>query len=111
MAFKSRYQGNSEIESPEALFYDLRNRKVEGLLAHQADVLRVYREMVGKPDIAMELPTGSGKTLIGLLTGEYRRLTRGERVVFLCPTKQLVHQVVEEAKAKYDIHPIAFTGV
>ncbi|MEF2967404.1 DEAD/DEAH box helicase [Paenibacillus sp. M1] len=33
-----------------------------------------------------------------------------ERVVYLCPTNQLVNQVVEEAKNKYDIHPIAFTG-
>ncbi|PPB08842.1 DEAD/DEAH box helicase [Brevibacillus laterosporus] len=110
MGFKSRYQGQSEIESPESLFYDLRNRKVEGLLAHQADVLRVYKEKLEHPDVAMELPTGSGKTLIGLLAGEYRRIMRQERVVFLCPTKQLVHQVVEEAKSKYDIHPIAFTG-
>ncbi|WJQ78973.1 DEAD/DEAH box helicase [Brevibacillus brevis] len=110
MGFKSRYQGHSEIESPESLFYDLRNRKVEGLLAHQADVLRVYKEKLEDPDVAMELPTGSGKTLIGLLAGEYRRITRQERVVFLCPTRQLVHQVVEEAKNKYDIHPIAFTG-
>ncbi|MFS0726292.1 DEAD/DEAH box helicase [Paenibacillus sp. 1P07SE] len=110
MGFKSRYQGHSEIKSPESLFYDLRNRKVEGLLAHQADVLRVYNEKLESPDIAMELPTGSGKTLVGLLAGEYRRITRQERVVFLCPTRQLVHQVVEEAKHKYDIHPIAFTG-
>lgn len=44
MAFKSNYQGGSFIESPEALLYDLRNRKVEGLLSHQADVLHVNRE-------------------------------------------------------------------
>jgi hypothetical protein len=110
MGFKSKYQGHSEIESPESLFYDLRNRKVEGLLAHQADVLRVYNDKLEHADVAMELPTGSGKTLIGLLAGEYRRITRQERVVFVWPTKQLVHQVVEEAKKKYDIHPIAFTG-
>lgn len=110
MAFKSNYQGGSFIESPEALLYDLRNRKVEGLLSHQADVLRVYKEKLELPDVAMELPTGSGKTLIGLLIGEYRRRIRKERVVYLCPTNQLVHQVVEEAKNKYDIHPIAFTG-
>lgn len=110
MGFKSNYQGGASIESPEALLLDLRNRKIEGLLSHQADVLRVYQGKMNFPDVAMELPTGSGKTLIGILIGEYRRRMQHERVVYLCPTKQLVHQVVEEAKNKYDIHPIAFTG-
>lgn len=111
MAFKSTYRGKSSIESPEALFHDLRNRKVEGLLSHQADVLRVYtKEYMGSPDVAMELPTGSGKTLIGLLVGEYRRQTLNERVIYLCPTNQLVHQVAEEARNKYGIHTLAFTG-
>lgn len=111
MGFKSRYRGNSSVESPEALFYDLRNRSAEGLLAHQADVLREYKkDSVDKPEIAMELPTGSGKTLIGLLVGEWRRRELQERVVYLCPTKQLVHQVVDEARTKFGIHTLAFTG-
>lgn len=58
----------------------------------------------------MELPTGSGKTLIGLVTAEYRRRAYNKRVVYLCPTKQLVHQVVDEAHNKYGINTIAFTG-
>ena len=111
MAFKSNYQNTSTIESPESLFYDLRNRKIEGLLSHQADVLRVYsKEAMKEKNVAMELPTGSGKTLIGLVTGEYRRRAFQERVVFLCPNKQLVHQVVEEARNKYGINTLAFTG-
>ncbi|MEF2967403.1 hypothetical protein V3851_16375 [Paenibacillus sp. M1] len=69
MAFKSNYQGGASIESPEALLLDLRNRKVEGILSHQADVLRVYQNKLKSSDVAMELPTGSGKTLIGLLVG------------------------------------------
>ncbi|MER2079370.1 DEAD/DEAH box helicase [Psychrobacillus psychrotolerans] len=111
MAFKSTYQNKSVIESPEALFYDLRNRKVEGLLSHQADVLRIYsKEANKKTNVAMELPTGSGKTLIGLTIAEYRRRAFHERVVYLCPTKQLVHQVVDEARDKYGINTVAFTG-
>ncbi|MFB7159529.1 DEAD/DEAH box helicase [Lysinibacillus sp. NPDC056232] len=110
MAFKSNYRTNNNVESPEALFYDLRNRKVEGLLAHQADVLRVYMDNVKNKNVALELPTGSGKTLIGLLIAEYRRRVYKERAIFLCPTKQLVNQVVEEANIKYGIKAIAFTG-
>jgi hypothetical protein len=111
VAFKSTYQGKSSIESPESFFYDLRNRKVEGLLSHQADVLRVYKkDFMNEKDVAMEMPTGSGKTLIGLLIGEYRRKAFNERVVYLCPTNQLVHQVSEEARNKYGIQTLAFTG-
>lgn len=98
-------------DSPEALFRDLRTRKVPGLFAHQADILRDYRQnAVSKPDVAFELPTGSGKTLVGLLLAEWRRLHYGERCVYLCTTNQLVHQVAEQAIQKYGISATAFTG-
>jgi hypothetical protein len=45
----------------------------------------------------MELPTGRGKTLVGLLVGEYRRRTFGDRVAFLCPNVQLANQAAEKA--------------
>ena len=73
-------------------------------------MLRKYMEHVDKPDIALELPTGSGKTLVGLLIAEWRRRTKRERCVLLCPTKQLVHQVVEQAKEKYGINALDFSG-
>jgi hypothetical protein len=41
MPFKIANKASAlSTESPEALFRDLRSRKVQGLLAHQADVLR-----------------------------------------------------------------------
>ncbi len=58
----------------------------------------------------MQLPTGSGKTLVGLLPAEWRRRKFQERAVYLCPTKQLVHQVVEQAEADYGMDAVAFTG-
>ena len=105
-------KGSSLInQSPEALFLDLRTRKVPGLLAHQADILREYTEKAVKDsDVAFQLPTGSGKTLVGLLIGEWRRRKLGERVVYLCPTNQLVYQVVEQALDKYGLRATAFTG-
>lgn len=51
-------------------------------------------EALNKTNIALELPTRSGKTLIGLLIGEFRRRKYREKVVYLCPTNQLVHQTV-----------------
>lgn len=110
MAFKIPQKSSVSIKDPESLFRDLRERTVEGLLAQQADMLRKYMDHVDKPDIALELPTGSGKTLVGLLIAEWRRRTKRERCVLLCPTKQLVHQVVEQAKEKYGINALGFSG-
>lgn len=61
-------------------------------------------------DIALQLPTGSGKTLVGLLVAEWRRRKYNERVVYLCPTRQLVNQVADQAASKYGIDLHAFTG-
>ena len=63
-----------------------------------------------KSDVALELPTGTGKTLIGLLIGEYRRRKLRERVVYVCPTKQLVYQTANYAIENYGIKVVAFTG-
>jgi hypothetical protein len=56
-------------------------------------MLEGYEGQIDAADLALELPTGTGKTLIGLLIAEWRRRARGERVLYLCPTRQLVHQV------------------
>jgi hypothetical protein len=86
-------------------------RKYPGLLTHQGDVLREYVDKaVNDADVAFQLPTGSGKTLVGLLIGEWRRRKFDERVVYLCPTNQLVNQVAEQARTKYGLKVNAFTG-
>ncbi|WP_225659159.1 DEAD/DEAH box helicase [Streptomyces sichuanensis] len=89
-------------DTPEALFGELpRTRDGHGALwSHQADILRDYMDHRDKADIALELPTGSGKTLIGLLIAEWRRRFFGHRSVYACPTKQLAHQVWEAAQAQ-----------
>jgi hypothetical protein len=111
MAFKLPEKKPACPDDPEALFRDLRKKTVPGLLSHQADVLRSYIVVHEKyPDIALQLPTGSGKTLVGLLIGEWRRRKYGERVVYLCPTRQLVNQVAFQATSKYGIDSHAFTG-
>lgn len=87
-------------ESAERLFDDLpRTRdRAPSLWAHQADMLRQYHaNHLHTPDIALELPTGAGKTLPALLIGEWRRSTLGCRVAYACPTVQLAHQVHAEA--------------
>ena len=38
-----------------------------------------------------------------LLIGEYRRHKNKEKVLFLCPTNQLVHQVIRQSNLKYGL--------
>lgn len=96
--------------TPESLFRDL-SRGAGGpqhLWAHQADLLRAYESHAAAPDLAVELPTGAGKTLVGMLVAEWRR-RRGERVLYLCPTKQLAKQAAADA-ARAGIQTVDLTG-
>ncbi|KPI48248.1 hypothetical protein IM33_17470 [Clostridioides difficile] len=111
MAFKKIKKSSLDVTTPQALFQDLKNRKIQGLLAHQSVIINEYMEKYyNSKNVALELPTGSGKTLVGLLIGEFKRLRDKKRVVYVCPTIQLVNQVVEQSKDKYGIKTEAFTG-
>jgi len=111
MAFRRKKKTTASYNDPESLFRDRKNRKVQGLLSHQSDILRRYqKEAFKKPNVALELPTGSGKTLVGLLIAEFRRITRNERVLYLCPTKQLTLQACEQSERKYGIAATSFVG-
>lgn len=61
-------------------------------------VLRSYAEQHAKTsDLALELPTGTGKTLPGLLVADWSRRKGPGRVVYACPTQQLARQVASTA--------------
>lgn len=111
MNFRLSGSSSSSAKNPETLFRDIRDRRVEGLLSQQADMLRAYYSSgKDKEDVALEMPTGSGKTLVGLLIAEWRRRKFDQRGLYLCPTNQLVNQVVEQSRDKYGIPAIPFTG-
>jgi Rad3-related DNA helicase len=111
MAFKSVKKTEKGYNDVESLFRDLPTKGIESLYSHQADILRYYEDKAIEQDnVAIELPTGSGKTLVGLLIAEFRRRNYGEKVLYLCPTKQLVNQVVEISNKNYGINTISFTG-
>lgn len=98
--------------TPEELFPTLKRppgSNVRNLWLHQGDLLRAYAANINKPNIALELPTGAGKSLIGLLVAEFRRQAHDERVAYLCPTKQLARQVHAQA-ANYGIPTVVLTG-
>jgi hypothetical protein len=109
--FRTRRNPASRPESPALLLRDLHPRgEVKFLWAHQEKLLDEYhtRHTV-EPDVALELPTGSGKTLVGLLIAEYRRRANDERVVYLCPTRQLCYQVQRHAD-QYGIPAVTLVG-
>ena len=94
--FRIPERRGSKPPDPESLFRSLSRRSshIQHLWAQQADVLRSWHSNhIDAPDLALELPTGTGKTLIGLLIGDFVRQTREERVAYLCPNRQLAHQV------------------
>lgn len=110
--FRSRTGTPVVPKSPVHLFELLTSRSsaVKYLWAHQQATLDAYNaDFLSTPDIALELPTGSGKTLVGMLVAEYRRRARGERVAFLCPTRQLADQVYLQAQ-QYGIPTVLLTG-
>ncbi|WP_301175638.1 DEAD/DEAH box helicase [Actinomadura geliboluensis] len=98
--FRRRAEAAVGASDPESLFGELPRTPngVGALWSHQADQLRTYAsDHRDTADVALELPTGSGKTLVGLLISEWRRRTLGQRVVYACPTKQLARQVLQMA--------------
>ena len=101
MVFKPNPPKEQIADSPEQLLQMLPRgkRAATSLWSHQADVLRDYMARFQKSgDVAIELPTGTGKTLPGLLIAEWRRRKNRGRVVYACPTVQLVRQVVRVAE-------------
>jgi hypothetical protein len=65
----------------------------------QRQVLAAYAEHhLDTADLAIEMPTGEGKTLLALLIADHA-LARGWSVAYLTGTRQLAERVEEEAEA------------
>lgn len=65
----------------------------------QTQVLKKYEdEFLNNPNVAIEMPTGTGKTLVGLTIAHYKQNAERLKVVYLCPNKQLARQVQKEAR-------------
>lgn len=99
-------------ETPEVLYDALQGSdpNVRHLWSHQADALRTYYEEHRETgDVALEFPTGAGKTLVGMLIAEWRRRALTERVVFVCPNNQLANQAAAKASG-YGIDVVLLIG-
>jgi hypothetical protein len=110
--FPSKPKGEFVPKNTSELFDSLPRDKqaFKYLWKHQGQVLADYETAhLSTKDVALELPTGSGKTLVGLLLGEFRRRRDAWRCAYLCPTKQLCFQVANQAE-KYGIECQVLTG-
>ncbi|BDN85427.1 DEAD/DEAH box helicase (plasmid) [Mycobacterium pseudoshottsii] len=106
MAFVGRSKKvQQQFDTPEEMYLRGGLRRtgdaVSSLWIHQGDVLRAYAQKhQDTADIALELPTGTGKTLPGLLIAEWVRRKAAGPVLYATPTKQLARQVLATAHAE-----------
>ncbi|PKV98893.1 DEAD/DEAH box helicase [Nocardia fluminea] len=93
----------SQFPSPEELYLSgtlpRTTEAVDSLWLHQGDVIRAYaKNHQNTADLALELPTGTGKTLPGLLIAEWVRRKAQGPIIYVTPTKQLARQVAATAQ-------------
>lgn len=113
MAFKRGQTDSVGVPGdPEQLYRLLArgNRGPDSVWGHQSKVMEHWhREFRDKSDVALELPTGAGKTLVGGLIAEFLRRAEGRRVAYLCPTRQLAVQTARKLD-DYGIPPSLLIG-
>lgn len=115
MAFKTLKRESNNFSTPQEMFQDNKLKSIKGILDYQSAVINHYLTTIsGKSiknkSVAFELPTGSGKTLVGILIAEFHRRKFDRRCLFLCPTNQLVSQVCSQCEEQYGIEAIPFAG-
>ncbi|MGC4990507.1 DEAD/DEAH box helicase [Nocardia salmonicida] len=96
MAFVSPKKDDATPASILELYAGLVRRPgaSQGLWTQQSDILREYESRYSTTrELAVELPTGTGKTLPGLLLAEWNRRTKKRPIIYACPTRQLAEKV------------------
>jgi superfamily II DNA or RNA helicase len=75
----------------------------------QQRALDGYVLNIDNTDLAIELPTGYGKTLVALLIAD-RALENGHRVAYLTGNNQLTDQVLRQARGLPDFDAVKFSA-
>ena len=83
------------VIDPEEIFS--RQASGKNLWAGQADILRDWHKNRDKNDVLIAMDTGMGKTIVGLLIAYSIMNEKKRKVIYLCASKQLVEQTVNEA--------------
>ena len=94
-----RADKRSTIVKPDEIFRGLTVRgAIENLWAPQAEALALWHENRAAVDVSVEMTTGGGKTLVGLLIAQSLVNETQGKVLCVCPTKQLVEQTAHRAR-------------
>lgn len=111
--FKKFMSGNtmSKEVDPIKLFYSLPKveKGIGDLWFPQGESLKTWSENRNKNDILINLDTGGGKTLIGLLIAQSIVNEGKKKVIYLCSNNQLVSQVKEKADS-YNLKVTTYKG-
>ena len=90
--------GPKSIE-PLQIFQRLTLRgSIENIWEPQAEALREWHRCRSDSDVAIEMNTGGGKTLVGLLIARSLVNEMKRRVLYVCPNNQLVEQTYDRAR-------------
>lgn len=93
-----RKQRRAKELDPEKIFESLTLRgSIQNPWGPQTDALRSWHKRRGESDLVIEMNTGGGKTLVGLLIGQSLVNETGKHVLLVCPTKQLIEQAAGKA--------------
>ena len=76
MAFKTRKNDSYDFSTPQEMFQDNKLKVIRGILDYQSQMLENYLSTINNStiinkNVAFELPTGSWKTLVGILIAEF----------------------------------------
>jgi superfamily II DNA or RNA helicase len=103
--FDFKRLATSAVSTAPATLYELfsqldRKATHASLRSVQVAALKALDAQLANKDLVLKLSTGSGKTVVGLVYAEMmRQRYRGEPVLYLCPTNQLVDQVFFSASS------------
>ena len=88
----------SRVIDPQEIFKGLTLRgTVENLWEPQAEALRDWHKQRASSDAIVEMNTGGGKTLVGLLIGQSLANETQGKILLVCATNQLVEQTAHRA--------------
>jgi len=92
-------RSKTQETDPLKIFESLTQRgKVETLSGPQQEALKKWHDDLRKnEDVMFSMSTGGGKTLVGLLAAQSLANELRARVLYLCPTNQLVEQTAAQA--------------
>ncbi|MGB7160107.1 MAG: DEAD/DEAH box helicase family protein [Tepidisphaeraceae bacterium] len=96
--FSVKPRKRSTLVDPIQIFESLTLRgSIKDIWGSQKDALKDWHEHRDAPDTQFDMTTGGGKTLVGLLAAQSLvNETRG-KILYVCPTNQLVEQAARRA--------------